>query len=116
MPRVSRPAFDPLPDPPGLDPVLLQDFQLLAGELLPPAEAALDQGAVDSATAAATLPVGELALEDLGRSLADGAVELAAMEAEAAPDTLDVELARAAEQDAALAQAGQGIEQSWPET
>ncbi len=116
MPRVPRPAFDPLPDPPGLDPDLLDDFQLLAGELLPSAEAALDQGALDWAEVAATLPPGEQAIEDLGRSLADGAVELEAMDAEATADTLELELVAAAEQDATLAQAGLGIEESWPET
>jgi hypothetical protein len=102
MPRVARPAFEPIPDPPGPDPATLTEFQALAAENYAGVEPALDQAGVDLATLADQSEQSAQSAEQLGLELAAGAVELAAMQAEAAADTLLPELAAAGEQDAAL--------------
>jgi len=109
-----RPAFDPLPEPAAPNPADYTEMQTLAAELLP-ADAALDQAGLDLADVSAATYVGETAMNSLGLDLAVGAEELAAMEAEAAPDTLLDEVARAGEQDAALENAGLNVAETWPE-
>jgi hypothetical protein len=102
MPRIARPAFEPIPDPPGPDPATLTEFQALAAEQYAGVEPALDQAGVDLATLAEQSEQSAQSVEQLGLDLAAGADELAAIAAEAAADTLLPELAAAGEQDAAL--------------
>ena len=102
MPLAPRPVWDPLPEPPGPDPALAQDFQLLAAAEMSPLEAASDQVGVELVGVDATRVQSEAATEQLGRDLAESAVQLDAMHAEAEADTLTLELQRASEQDDAL--------------
>lgn len=97
-----RPDFDPLPVPPAPDPADYTEFKTLAGELLPPSEAALDQAGSDLAEVSAATTIGEQAMDLLGLDLAAGAEELKAMIAEADVDTLTDALAAAAAQDLEL--------------
>lgn len=102
MALVPRPQWDPLPEPPGPDPATLQEFQLLAAGDMSPLELAADQVGVGVAGVDVTRLQSEAATEQLGRDLAESAVELQAMGAEADADTLVLELGRASEQDGAL--------------
>lgn len=111
-----RPSFDPLPVPAAPDPADYTEMQTLAADLLPADDAALDLAGLDLADVAAATTGGALAMDALGLDLAAGAEELAAMQAEAAPDTLLDELVKAAEQDAAIGTAGLGVDASWPTT
>lgn len=97
-----RPTWDPLPEPPGPDPATLQDFQLLAAGDMSPLETASDQVGVELVGVDQVRVESEAATEQLGRDLAESAVQLDAMHAEAEADTLTLELQRASEQDAAL--------------
>jgi len=107
---VVRPAFDPLPEPAAPDPADYTEFQALAADTLPADESALDQAGLDLADVSAATHNGERAMDTLGLDLADGADELNAMIDEAEADTLDDELARAAQQDAVLeAAAGEAV-------
>ena len=92
----------PLPDPPGPDPATETQFQQLAAEELEGIEPGCDQAGAGLAVTAAALTDAESAADQLGLDLAEGAVELEGMTAEAAADTLVPELEAAAEQDAEL--------------
>ena len=111
----ARPDFDLLPVPAAPTPADYTEFQSLAADLLPADDAALDQAGLDLADVAAATIDGARAMDALGLDLAAGAEELAAMQAEAERDSLVDELTRAAEQDAALENAGQDVVESWPE-
>jgi hypothetical protein len=102
VPLIPRPTWQPLPDPPGPDPATATQFQQLAAEELEGIEPASDQAGLALAATAAALTDAESASDQLGLDLAEGAAELDAMTAEANADTLETELAQAAEQDAAL--------------
>ena len=102
MALAPRPVWEPLPEPPGPDPALAQEFQLLAAEALgehDSLDVSLQSGIVNLES---EIPPAELALDVLGLDLAAGAVELGGMQLEAAADTLAPELTQAAEQDAAI--------------
>jgi hypothetical protein len=102
VPLIPRPVWDPLPDPPGADPASATQFQALAAEELEGIEPACDRAGAGLADTAAALTDAERAADQLGLDLAEGAVELEGMTAEAAADNLVPELEAAAEQDAAL--------------
>ena len=102
MALVPRPDWPPLPDPPEPDPATLQEFEVLAAEGLETVDPAVDAAGVGFADLDAAIPDNEAALELLGVDVAAGAVELDTMRAEADADTLELELAAAADQDAAL--------------
>ena len=102
MALVPRPEWDPLPEPPGPDPALAQDFQVLAAADMSPLEAAADLVGVEVAAVDVARVNSEAGVEVLGQELAAGAVELQGMTDEAAADTLVLELGRASEQDDAL--------------
>lgn len=102
MALVPRPVWEPLPEPPGPDPVLAQDFQLLAAGDMSPIELASDQVGIEVAGVDVARTEAEVAADQLGRDLAAGAVELDNLQTAAAADTLTLELVRANEQDAAL--------------
>jgi len=95
-------VWAPLPDPPGPDPATETQFQQLAAEELEGIEPGCDQAGAGLAVTAAALTDAESAADQLGLDLAEGAVELEGMTAEAAADTLVPELEAAAEQDAEL--------------
>jgi len=105
MPLVPRPSFIPLPEPLGLDWALEHELEVLAGELLPPVEQASDAAGLELATLSPEAEAGTAAADSLGRDLALGVEELAAMQAEAASDTLEAEILQAATIDAELAAA-----------
>ncbi len=102
MALVPRPEWPLLEDPPGPDPALAQEFQVLAAGDMSPLEAAADLVGAQLVATDAARAASELATEQLGRELASGAVELDDLQAEAAVDNLIAPLTRAAEQDAAL--------------
>ena len=102
MALVPRPEWPPLPEPPGPDPATLQEFELLAAADMSPLEAAADLVGVEVAAVDVGRVQSEAGVEQLGRELAAGALELDAMRAESEADTLIPELTRASEQDAAL--------------
>jgi len=104
VPLIRRPTWDPLPDPPGLDPATLQEFQVLAAEHMSGVEGASDATGSNAAALFTQATDAEKATDAIGNDLAAGTVELEAMRAEAAADTLIPELQAASEQDAALAQ------------
>ena len=114
MALAPRPTWEPLPEPPGPDPALAQDFQVLAAGDMSPLEAAADLVGVGVVAVDAARLLAEAGAEQLGRDIAAGAVELAAMQAEAAPDMLLTALVAAGEQDAALGQTAVDVTPAWP--
>ena len=115
MALIPRPVWAPLPDPPGPDPATATQFQQLAAEELGGIEPGCDQAGAGLAVTAAALTDAESAADQLGLDLAEGAVELAGMTAEAGADTLELELTQAAEQDAALESAATDAAGALPE-
>ena len=116
MPIYSRPPFDLLPEPAAPTPADYTEFQALAADLLPADDTALDQAGLDLAALWGASTDAEGAMDALGLDLAAGAAELAEMQVEAASDTLITETAAAIAQDAAVVNAGQGVDESFPET
>ena len=106
MPLIPKPAWEPLPDPPGPDPATATQFQQLAAEELEGIEPGCDQAGLALTATAAALTDAESASDQLGLDLAAGAAELDALTAEANADTLELELTQAAEQDAELGSVG----------
>ena len=102
MALIPRPVWDPLPEPPGPDPATETQFQQLAAEELEGIEPGCDQAGAGLAVTTAALTDAESASDQLGLDLAEGAIALEGMTAEAAADTLELELTQAAEQDAEL--------------
>ncbi len=102
MALAPMPEWPPLPDPPGPDPALAQDFQLLAAGDMAPIEAAANQLGAELVTTQAARAASEAGVEQLGREIASGAVELEGMSNEAAADNLVEHLDRAGQQDDAL--------------
>jgi hypothetical protein len=79
-------------------------------------EGASDATGSNAASLFTQATAAEKATDAIGLDLAAGTVELEAMRAEAAADTLIPELQAASEQDAALAGAGTSVAPAWPET
>ena len=102
MPLIPRPTWAPLPDPEGPDPALAHELEILAAEDLGGIESVTDQAGLELAGLAEQRTAAESAVHLLGLDLALGAEELAAMQREAAGDTLALELAAALQQDAAI--------------
>lgn len=83
-----RPVWDPLPEPPGIDPATLDEFQNLANEFMPDIMGSADEVGVTVARLFGTATDAEADSDSLGLDLAAGALELEAMIYEAAGDTL----------------------------
>lgn len=105
-PRPMWTALD-LPAPP--DPQRANDAALLAGEMMPALEAAHDGAGSSLVEAGGAVGDGLTVATDLGRIMADGAAILETMRAEAEADTLIDAVARALQQDAALASVDSNI-------
>ena len=92
----------PLPEPPGPDPATGQEFALLAVNEMVPLVTAAEFMAGEILALDVERGQREVALDTLRQDLVAGALELAAIQTEAAADPLTVELTQASEQDAAL--------------
>jgi len=97
-----RPTWEPIPHPPGPDPATAQDFQVLAAGDMGPLEAAVDLVGAGLAAVEVDRVAYQAAITALEIDVVAGAVELGAMRAEAAADTLVDALTRAGQQDGAL--------------
>jgi hypothetical protein len=114
MPVVPRPRWEPLPEPPGIDPALAQDFQVLAANHTAELDDAGDSTATDQTTMAAATDDGQAAAARLGLDLARAADEIDAVSKAADGVTLSQELSAAVEQDRALDGIVADVSPAWP--
>jgi len=102
VPLYPRPPWPHLPDPPGTDPKLRNEFERLADGHMDPVEAGADEVLAECAALTENRVAAEGQVELLGADLAAGLEELGDMAADANADTLEPELVMADEQDAVI--------------
>jgi len=109
VPLYPRPPWPHLPDPPGTDPALGNEFERLADGHMDPVEAGTDTVLSECALLTTNRVAAEGQVALLGADLAAGREALADMAEEANADTLEPELVMADEQDAEIRAAATDI-------